>query len=559
VANPVTITPDPVTITPDTHGTGGAGGGWDDQQPLSRVQEILQGLKRAGIGLTKGTWQESQARSPQEQAEMDKVAAYTTPIVSHGIALINHMGDDIWEQTGEASKAFLSKPPETEGGGWAGSVLGGLEKMPLVGSMVQHAEKGGPHMFSAPSLGATAEGTGYAVAPRVAGKVIGKVAQVPGDISAIRSVVKASGDSPFRVGLQAITHDILNKAADTGKQKLWDAHAKVSARVGGLKNDIANADYQAGPPAIAAADLIPKIDELATRYKAAGTPLPKFDAAVRSIVDRGNPYLSFEEAADLRSEVGSLSARAAEGTRDAGAIGELEQALKSKLSARATELGHAKTFNDYNGLWRTLKQYEGSGPMGQLLNSGSGFDFFKTLNDPSSMSALNRTIDSLSDFGLDKGFASKLKTDHGSLYDYAKSSGGPVGFTGRFRSLMRHPVTAGLGGVVGKAAFGWPGGVVGTVGAGDIADAIQASRQIQKLGGPPDVTGEMKSFTSQPSGQPVVRPEMGDPQLQADLISALRHQGMDAKGAKAAAIRAIQANPKGDLPALFSDALRRPE
>lgn len=397
------------------------------------------------------------------------------------------------------------------------------------------------------------------VLPEALGQGVGTVAgaeAIPaGQALAKKGVEKVLS---WNTGLQALGHDTLNKAADAAKQKLWDAHNMVSARVGMLKDDIANADIQDGEPKIPIGDLIPKIDQLASDYKAAGGALPSFDKAVKAIANRDNPYLTFEEAADLRTEIGSLSAKAAKGTRDAGATAELEQALKQKLTDRANELDMSKQFESYNGLWSTLKGYEESGPIGKLQNAQSGYDFFNALRDPKTGAALRRSVDSLSDFGLPKNFASNLIKDNGKLHDYTRATGGPMNVMGKIKAFARHPVAGGLGYVAGHAVGGFVGGTLGAIGGAKLADNLSAMREFRKLGVTPDTTGEMKQFDAKPSGKPLERGAQPDPTVKNELIQALKSQGLDSKSATAAAIRAIQKNPKGDFGQLFSDAIRRP-
>lgn len=130
---------------------------------------------------------------------------------------------------------------------------------------------------------------------------------------------------------------------------------------------------------------------------------------------------------------------------------------------------------------------------------------------------------------------------------------------GKLKAIVRHPVAAGLGYMGGQAAGGYIGGTLGAIGGAKVVDSLGAMREIRKAGGPPDVTGEMKQFDAQPSGKPLERGAKPDPTVRNELIQALKSQGLDSKAATAAAIRAIQKNPKGDFGQLFSDAIRRPD
>lgn len=535
----------------------GATGSWE---PPTRAQEIGQGLKRAGHNLTTGLWEQAQPRTPLEQSQLANLKQempLTGGAIGHGLAFAGNTLDDLWKGTGDMARAIVNPQPESEGGGWAGKTLSVMENTPIIGGMVKKAEEGGPHMFSAPSLGAAAEGAGYAVAPEVADRTLTGIARIPGDIGAIndmRKYANQTGD-PFKVALQSASHDILNKASDVAKKKLRDSEAMVSARVGGLKDDIARQDYAAGEPQIPMGDLIPKLDDLASRYKAAGGSLPKYDASTAALLSRTSPYMTFEEVAALRSEIGRNWSKAGMDA-DAAATSEIYKELTNKLSQRANDLGMGKQFQDYNGLWQTLRQYQ-KGPLGNLLDAPDGQSFFNILRDPKNGAALSRASDSLSDFGLDKNYLKSVAKDHAALHEFAKSSNNQLGFTGRFRALAQYPVIGGLGWAVGKSALGWPGGLLGTVGGANLADAVTASRDIRRLGGPLDTTGEMKQFTSQPSGQPLERPTPPDPQTKADLISALQSQGFTKQNSTAMAIQAMRTNPGADFGKLFNEAMRQ--
>lgn len=394
---------------------------------------------------------------------------------------------------------------------------------------------------------------GNAAGTMLTGSGVSKVAETPEQVAALKGA--------FSTGLKAVTHDLLSKAADNAKQTLWESHAKVSARVGGLKSDIANADYADGGNKIVVSDLMPKIDQIIQDYKAAGTSLPKFDAAIKALAEVDSPTISFEQAADLRSAIGSLSAKAVEGTRDAGAMGQIEQALKQKLSDRAEELDQTQKFKDYNGLWSTLKGYEATDkPLGKLLNAPDGQTFFKHLNDPVNAQGLKRVNDSLLDFGLPKDYFKDLRNAHAAGYRYVMAKPG-----GKLSAIARHPVAGTAGAIVGAGALSpvpgvghWVGGLLGAQAGGLLADRVAAAREIQAQGGAPSTVGEMKQFKSQPSGQEVNRPAAPNQTMAKDLVDALVSQGFDKKTATAQAIRAMQQNPNGDFGSLFSTAIRRP-
>src|SRR5689334_7991543 len=70
----------------------------------------------------------------------------------------------------------------------------------------------------------------------------------------VKNAPKTAATALFKREMSATAHDIMTKTATGAKRQLWDAHAKVSDRVGQLINDISAADYNAGEPSIPVQD-----------------------------------------------------------------------------------------------------------------------------------------------------------------------------------------------------------------------------------------------------------------------------------------------------------------
>jgi hypothetical protein len=297
----------------------------------------------------------------------------------------------------------------------------------------------------------------------------------------------------FQNDLAATSHDILNKGAVDVKSKLWDAHNQVSQRVGQLKNDIASADYQAGPPSIPTADLQSKVLDLSDKYRASDSNTPAFSTAAKRIADLP-ANLSFKDLADLKSEVGTKWSKTPDGTPDSAAINELRSTIDQKLSDRATDLDRTKQYGAFNKLWSTLMGYESDGVMGKLLNADNGAKFMDVLKDPANKAEIARTVDSLQNFGLDPDTLKNFQQAHEPLHRFVSNPG----MISKLRLVLEHPATAipGMiaGGLVGSAiplpGMTAIGGAGGAYASSRIASRISAARAVAKLG-VPELTGEM--------------------------------------------------------------------
>jgi hypothetical protein len=559
----VTITPDPsgpVTITPDgmppVKTPQGLGKVSDPQQSSPAFaggypNEIISGLGRAAKGLTKGLYDEAQPRGPVEQGQMDALSGAgggAGSLLGYGLGLVGHLYDDTSSAMGKAAKAeaFSRKTGE----GIPGQLLSAAEQEPLIGPMVQYAEKGGTKAFNPQSVGAAAEGIGYATMQRAAGRV---AATAVGDI-------KGPADPlAWKEGLVEMSHQMLDKSANAAKRTLWDTRQKVSENVGNLINEISAKDAQASPNgSINVSDLIPKVEEIANAYKAQDGRLPNFDK-IAGRVTQQNPNVSWYELHKLKTEVGK-AAIAASDPADAAAVSKIEAAIDEKLTARAKELDATIQNAAYKKQWSTLKAYEGQGVLGDLLKAPSGKDFFDILNDPKKSGPLGNMVKDLNNFGLPEDFRTKLRSDHAGIYQYVTDAQ-KSGF-GKIRVLMQHPIagTAGfLGGRALGSAVGSPmlGGIMGSLGAGSMVDRITAARNIRSLGGPAPIEGEMGDL-GKVKGQPTEPPTSTRSPILKDVTDALVSQGMKKTDAAQAAQRGVSEFPD-DFDKAFSTALRRPE
>lgn len=349
--------------------------------------------------------------------------------------------------------------------------------VPVIGPLAAHlGEVGGKD--PARALG---EGLTYLAAPKVAGAAMDAVPKVA-------PVARAM----FQSDLAATSHDILNKGAVDVKSKLWDAHNQVSQRVGQLKNDIASADYQAGPPSIPTADLQSKVLDLSDKYRASDSNTPAFSTAAKRIADLP-ANLSFKDLADLKSEIGTKWSKTPDGTPDSAAINELRSTIDQKLSDRATDLDRTKQYGAFNKLWSTLMGYESDGVMGKLLNADNGAKFMDVLKDPANKAELARTVDSLQNFGLDPDTLKNFQQAHEPLHNFVNQNG-----MNRLRLVLQNPTTS-LPGMIAGGAIGAATGIPGGAYLGGTGGALAGARLPARFGaaravadlGAPALTGEM--------------------------------------------------------------------
>jgi hypothetical protein len=368
--------------------------------------------------------------------------------------------------------------------------------VPVLGPLAAHiGEVGGKD--PARALG---EGLTYLAAPKVADTALDAVPK-------IAPVAKAM----FQNDLAATSHDILNKGAVDVKSKLWDAHNQVSKRVGQLKNDIASADYQAGPPSIPTADLQSKVLDLSDKYRASDSNTPAFSTAAKRVAELP-ANLSFKDLADLKSEVGTKWSKTPDGTPDSAAINELRSTIDQKLANRATELDRTKQYGAFNKLWSTLMGYESDGAMGKLLNADNGAKFMDVLKDPANKAEIARTVDSLQNFGLDPDTLKNFQQSHEPLHNFVNQNG-----MNRLKLVLQNPTTS-LPGMIAGGAIGAATGIPGGAYLGGTGGALAGARLPARFGaaravadlGAPSLTGEMSEAAQvKPvgNGEPPPRPQ----------------------------------------------------
>lgn len=361
----------------------------------------------------------------------------------------------------------------------------------------------------------------------------------------------------FQGELAATSHDILNKSSNQIKGKIWDAHNQVGQRVGKLVNDISAADYQKSGPSIPVADLWSQVQDIADRYKATGKDTPKFAAAADAISQRG-PYLTWKELHDLKQEIDPLWKKSAEGSRDSGATNELREAINNKLSTRAKEIDRTQQFDAYNKLWKTLMQYEGEGTIGKLLNAPDGKTFMDILKDPANKNDLTRSVNDLSQFGLDKNTFKNFQDTHEPLHRFVSDAQKKA--WGRISVIARRPAAGGIGAAIGTglgSVAGHPlaGGIVGGLTGVSLADRIAAARAIQKLGRP-SLAGEMGEATKvMPVGtgeRPTAPPPAPGAVNRDELIQAMKGLGYSKAEAADRAMQGMTEHPND-----FTKALNR--
>lgn len=363
------------------------------------------------------------------------------------------------------------------------------------------------------------------------------------------------GEDYFQKNLRATAHDILTRSANNLKAKLWDAYNGVSRVVGQHINNIATADYQSGKPSISIADIWKDVESTAEKYNADGKATPKFAAASQSILNRGNPYLSWKELHDIKTELGSAWNRTADGTPDSAAMNDLREKVDQKLGQRADDLGHGEQYKAYNDLWSTLQKYRREGVLGKLLNAPTGKTFFDIARDSGNKAALQRTMNSLEPFGLDKDAITDAIKQHEPLVKYVT----PMGGGGKVKAIMSHPIAAGAGYMAGRTVGGWPGGIAGALGAAGMVDRIKAVNAMRALGGAPSLAGEMESAAKvmpKGSGEIAQAPESfaAEGNSAADVASALKELGFKPADATKAAMSAMQKHP-GNFDAALREAL----
>lgn len=421
--------------------------------------------------------------------------------------------------------------------------------------------------FAGPWAAGMGEQAGTGDISGAAGQLAGGMAAGSAGSSALQGAARtAVGDLKgltdplaWKEGLNEMSHQMLDKSANQAKRTLWDTRQKVSENVGNLINQISAKDATASPQgSINLSDLLPKIEEIANAYKAQDGRLPNFDK-VAGRVSQANPNVSWYELHKLKSEVGD-AAIAARDPADAAAVDKVRQAIDTKLTDRANELGAGTQNAAYKKQWSTLKSYEDKGVLGDLLGAKSGKEFFDIINDPKSSGPLGNMVKDLNNFGLPDDFRTKLKADHQDLYQYVTDAQ-KSGF-GKIRVLMQHPIagTAGfLGGKVLGGAVGSPmlGGIMGSVGAGSMVDRIMAAKNIRALGGPAPIEGEMGDL-GKVKGEPTAPPTSTRSPILRDVTDALVSQGMKKADAAQAAQRGVAQFPD-DFDKAFSTALRRPD
>jgi len=182
--------------------------------PSSYLSEIGEGIGRGVSNLVSGPMEMMKPRGAEGSKERAEEVEYGPTG-----RLLLHTGQDIGTGLKNTYKAV--KGARQSGEGTAGQVLAGAEQLPFVGGVVQHAEKGGPHMFSPESIGATAEGATYAAAPKVAGKVASTAGKAVGAVGRAADMIgiKSRAGQAFdavegKIGDAPVAHEPVHAALD---------------------------------------------------------------------------------------------------------------------------------------------------------------------------------------------------------------------------------------------------------------------------------------------------------------------------------------------------------
>lgn len=328
-------------------------------------KEIAQGIGRGAKNIVTGVGEAMKPRDPSE--------------VKWGPTgrLIGHVIGDT--ATGLETAAKAGAEAYGRGEGLGSSVLTGMENLPFVGGAVQHAEQGGPKMFSPQAFGATAELGTYAVAPKVTSRLVQGAVDLPSEINAftrratsMNEVTKAAAgvyQREVQPPIQKLQAAVKEEAARTIQQVIEADKASGEANISGapVLAEVTKAMEETGhnPTTgtqallnrLRSADQVnPLVDQTARAYykKTWGdlTPSQQADLGrmlpedIRPKADGGG--LSLEDAKNLRSDIGAAASKAKD-ARTAKVLWTAYNELGNGMASRIEELtGSRKPFDHYN-------------------------------------------------------------------------------------------------------------------------------------------------------------------------------------------------------------------
>lgn len=341
----------------------------------------------------------------------------------------------------------------------------------------------------APTAALTAEGAAklpgdIAALPETLSKLKNTVLDAP---RVIRTITTPAGResltaaaSALRDSVHAKTLQAINVAADT-----LDSH--ISRLVRGIdESDLA--DLKTHPGAgIDTKPLTKGIEEAQNVMRQVGQKMPSADAVANRLNQFMGMKLSFEEAKQLRTDIGSALDKSYGAQRAiiSRVYGDLTDALRN----RADQLGMSKEFAAYNKLYAANKDYFENGIIRDLEASKNSGQFFRTLDNKGARAAIINVEKDLGQYGLAKDFLQNSLKSVRTLHDYLEDPTQQNLF-GIIRKAMRHPVATVPAFILGKNFGGFYGGAIGALITYNLAERLAVMRAIERLGGAPEIGGK---------------------------------------------------------------------
>ena len=322
----------------------------------------------------------------------------------------------------------------------------------------------------------------------------GAIEKIPDTVGAIRTgildspkIIRSLATAPGRQALLDSASAVRDTVAARTQQMLRvatnvaDSH--VSRLVRGI-NAADDADIAARGINKAGIDTKPftkGLDEAQNIYRQVGQKMPGVDTVANRISQWGGTKITFEQAKQLRTDVGGIMEHATGAQREI--LSSTYDDLTDAMKTRAESLGQTKQFNAYNKIHSVIRDYQNHGLLGNLLTAKDSGAFYNEIAKRGNRASILKLQNTLKDYGLQPDALDASLNDVKSLHQFLESHNAGS-FIGIFRKLSQHPVGGGLGFAVGGLTGNYLTRIFGTWAGAALAERIAVIRALDKLGVP---------------------------------------------------------------------------